>query len=228
MPPSDPQRADQLASRFGVALAGTPVRIRPGEPERVLPVPAALVGLLPAGGLRRGSVVQVEGSVALTLALLAEASGAGAWCALVGLPTVGLLAAGELGIDTDRLALIPEPGPDWAAVVAALLDAIDIVVLRAPSAPAPAQSRRLTARVRERGAVLISADPWQGAEVGLRPVDTSWYGVGSGYGRLTGYELEVESRGRGAASRPRRAQVRLGAPAGGGPVVPSPARSRAA
>ncbi|CAA9257662.1 MAG: hypothetical protein AVDCRST_MAG54-2310, partial [uncultured Actinomycetospora sp.] len=51
---------------------------REGSP--VLPVAGALAGLLPDGGLRRGSTVAVCGSTSLLLALLAEASRAGSWC----------------------------------------------------------------------------------------------------------------------------------------------------
>ena len=226
-----PERPDPLADRLdrlGVGTATAPVR--PGGSsarDPVLPVGAELAGLLPGGGLRRGSVLQVEGSVALTLALLAASSASGVWCALVGMPTVGLLAAAELGIDTERLALVPQPGADWPVVVAALVDALDIVVVRPPSELAPARTRRLAARARERGAVLVVQGRWQGAEIRLRPLHTRWHGLGSGHGRLAGYELEVESRGRGAASEPRRAQLRLGddGPARAAPV---PSRSQAA
>ncbi|MGH3964401.1 MAG: hypothetical protein ACRDRY_14270, partial [Pseudonocardiaceae bacterium] len=48
------------------------------------PVVEPLAPLLPGGGLRRGSVVAVQGSTALLLALLAAASAQGAWVAVVG------------------------------------------------------------------------------------------------------------------------------------------------
>jgi len=59
------------------------------------------------------------------------------------MPDLGLLAAYELGVDLERLALVPEPGPDWPQVVAALLDGIDVVVV-APPAVTPAVSARFS------------------------------------------------------------------------------------
>jgi hypothetical protein len=223
--------AYDLAARLGLGLAGT-LPARPPERssgrEQLLPVLPALAGLLPAGGLRRGSVLQVERSAALTLALLGAASAGGAWCALVGMPTAGVLAATEVGIDTDRLVLVPEPGPDWPVVVAALVDAIDIVVLAPPTTLAPARNRRLAARVRDRSAVLLVHGRWEGAEIALRTSQSRWYGIGSGHGRLTGYELDVESRGRGAASRPRHALLQFGSDHRPAPQLPQSAGSQAA
>ena len=87
-----------------------------GVGERILPVLPELRGLFPAGGLRRGSTVLVGGSTSLLLSLLTSASSAGSWCAVVGMPDLGLVAAAEFGIALGRLALVPDPGPDWPAV----------------------------------------------------------------------------------------------------------------
>jgi hypothetical protein len=65
----------------------------------ILPVPPVLAGLLPHGGLRRGSTVLVRSSTSL-FAVLAEASTQGTWCALVGMPEVGVVAAAEAGLAT--------------------------------------------------------------------------------------------------------------------------------
>lgn len=244
MPSAAQQLADQLAQRYGVAVAG---RLRPAEPiaapapgmldpDRVLPVHPDLATLLPDGGLRRGSVVTAGGSATLALALPAAASAAGAWCAVVGMPSFGVLAAAELGWDLDRLALVPNPGRDWStvlAVLAALVDTLDLVVLRVPgSPPGPRERDRLTARLRERGAVLVvtgpalggrtdgpgaspsddpRTNPWPGAELRLRRARARWHGLGDGAGRLTGYELRVEVTGRGTAARPRRGTLHIGA-----------------
>jgi hypothetical protein len=82
------------------AIIGTPGPRRPG-----------------AGGLRRGSTMSVAGSTALVLALLAEATGEGSWAAITGMPDVGVVAAAELGVDLERLALVPDPGAEVAAVL---------------------------------------------------------------------------------------------------------------
>lgn len=184
-------------------------RAGPDRADRRLPVAPALAGLLPAG-LRRGSVLSVQGSAGVLLTLIAAASAEGAWCALVGLPAIGVLAAADLGVDLARLALVPEPGPAWLGVTAALVDTFDVVVVRPPACAAPAQTRRLAARIRERGAVLVVDGAWPGAEVDLQVLQARWEGMGSGHGRLSGYELEVQSQGRGAAHRARRAVLRLG------------------
>lgn len=135
--------------------------------ERLLPVVPALESLFPGGGLRRGSTVAVTGSTSLALAVMAGPSAAGSWCAVVGLPALGLVAAAEMGVALDRLALVPAPGPEWPAVVAALLDALDVVMVGAGPWVRPADSRRLVARARERGAVLLVVGGWDGADVRL-------------------------------------------------------------
>ncbi|MCK9924395.1 hypothetical protein MXD61_21430, partial [Frankia sp. AgPm24] len=103
--------------------------------ERLVPTVPALAALLPEEGLRRGTTVTVTGSASLVLTLLRGPSQAGGWCAVVGFAELGLLAAAESGIALERLALVPEPGPRWPVVVAALLDAMDVVVVRPPRPP---------------------------------------------------------------------------------------------
>ena len=120
-----------------------------------LPIHPALSPLLP-DGIRRGSTVSVSGSVSLLLALISTASAEGAWCALVGLPTISAEAAAEYGLDLQRLAIVPQPGASWTTAVGALLDAVDIVALRPPARAVPGDVRRLVARARNRDVVLMS------------------------------------------------------------------------
>src|SRR3954462_1057384 len=115
-----------------------------------LPVHPALGSVLP-GGLRRGSTVQVSGSISLLLALLGTASQSGAWCALVGFPLISAQAADEYGVDLTRLAVVPDPGTGWTTAVGALLDAVDVVAARPPRL-VPGDIRRLTSRTRTREA----------------------------------------------------------------------------
>ncbi|HVN50535.1 MAG TPA: hypothetical protein VMT43_03835, partial [Acidimicrobiales bacterium] len=99
-----------------VARAVRPVAL---ARDRVVPVLPALSGLVPDRGLVRGSVTVVEGEAAtsLALALVAGASAAGGWTAVVGCPDLGLVAAAEAGLALERVALVTEPAPgDWAAV----------------------------------------------------------------------------------------------------------------
>src|SRR5450830_1672498 len=146
--------------------------------DRLLPVLPGIAPVLPQGALRRGSTLAVTGSTSLVLALVAQASQEGSWAALVGLPGVGLLAAAQLGVDLGRLALVPRPGGDAATVLGALIDGVDIVVLGPGLALVDADRRRLMARARERGTVLISAAPWAGAQVVLTAERTRWTGLG--------------------------------------------------
>ncbi len=173
--------------------------------ERLLPVVSTLAAVLPEAGLRRGTTIAVTGSASLLLTLLRGPSQAGAWCAVVGFAQLGALAAAEAGIVLERLALVPVPGQRWPVVVAALLDAMDVVVVRPPARSRPADGRRLTARARERGAVLVAVDGWEGADLRVAAVERRWDGLGAGHGQVCAPNLLVEVSGRGAARRPRRA-----------------------
>jgi len=182
-----------------------------------LPVHPALGSVLP-GGLRRGSTVQVSGSISLLLALLGTASQNGAWCALVGFPLISAQAADEYGVDLSRLAIVPEPGAGWTTAVGALLDAVDVVAARPPRL-VPGDIRRLTSRARTREAVLMpylmGSGDWPGADVRLNAQSGEWSGIGQGYGRLRSRRVEIRAEGKGAAARPRKAELWLPADNGG-------------
>lgn len=155
--------------------------------------------------------------MSLALALLAGPSAAGSWGALVGVPEVGVAAASELGVDLDRLVLIPWPSDAWATVVAALTDAIDVVVVRPPGQVAGNNARRLAARARQRGAVLVGLvtgelHGWEGADLRLIATDQQWHGLGDGYGRLRARSMTVRVSGRGGAAVPREEQIWLPGP----------------
>lgn len=208
--------------------------------ERALPVLDALQGLLPEGRLRRGTVVAVggeAGATALALALGAGASGEGSWAAAVGMPSLGLLAAAELGLVLERLVVIDPSPARWVTAVAALVDAVDLVYLR-PTRLTARDARRLKARARERGAVLIPLRPgesgrtlvdavWPGSvDVRLTVTRTWWTGIGEGgAGHLRARRVEVTVGGRGAATRERRVALWLPGPDGGVGAVPAPARA---
>jgi hypothetical protein len=207
--------------------------------HRMLPVLPELGGLFPGRGLRRGSTVAITtagpstlgpstlghptpahpavgGSTTLLLALLSAASRSGSWCAVVGIPALGALAAAESGIVLDRLALVPHPGPEWPTVVAALIDGIDVVVTAIPGPVTASVTTRLVARARQRGTVLMPYGRWDGADVTLQVTRSGWEGLGAGRGRLRRRQVTVTARGRGAAARPK--EITLWLPtAGAGP-----------
>jgi hypothetical protein len=215
-----------------VREAGLGDLVRPGSEhaftelgsQRMLPVRPELQPLLPGGGLRRGSTIGITtggpAATSVLLALLAEASRSGSWCAAVGLPTLGVAAAAEAGIALARFALVPTPGPDWPTVVAALLDGFDIVVVQGPAVgTAPAIASRLAARARQRGRVLMPYGSWPAVDLTLDAVDPVWHGIEAGRGRLRGRQLTVTARGRGAASTPRVTHLWLPLPTGSIPVT---------
>jgi hypothetical protein len=185
-------------------------------------VPPAFAELIPQGGLVRGSTVVTSGSAAtsLALALAGPATAAGSWCAAVGLAHLGLLAAAELGVVLGRTLLIAEPAPqEWAGTVAALLDAVEVVLVQ-PTAPiTPTVQRRLVARARDRGSVLVQAGGHPGVwaaqpDLTVAAGSSRWEGVGVGHGRLRARRVEVAVSGRRGAVRPRSAELWLPGPEG--------------
>jgi hypothetical protein len=182
--------------------------------EGLLPVLPALQALLPGGGLHRGSVVTSDDWGLLSLALVAGAVADGAWCAVVGVPVIGMRAAAEAGVDPDRVLLVAEPGPRWPQVVASLLDGFDIVLLRPPDQPSASLRRKLEAAARRYGSVVVVAGDWPGAQSRLLVTDEEWTGIGAGYGRLHARRAHVSASGRGAGERPRSAWLWLPGPDG--------------
>ncbi|WP_245885867.1 hypothetical protein [Xylanimonas oleitrophica] len=195
-----------------------PARQTLPQQGRRLPVHPRLAGLLPGGALPVGGTVAVQGSTSLLLALLATASADGAWVAFVGAPAVGMLAAADAGMALERVALVPDPGPDAPAVMAALLDGMDVVVAGPRAVLLDGDRRRLAARARERGAVLVPTTSWPGAHVSLDARGGGWWGVDQGAGWLRRRTLEVLRTGRGAAARPVELEVEV--PLVAGAVLP--------
>lgn len=224
----DPGRA---AAPILPAIPGvrTLTRAAQGARTGALPVAQGLAPLLPEG-LRRGSTVEVRGgagATSLMLALLGEPSAQGMWCAAVGFPLLSGEAAADYGIDLARFALVPRPGPDWVTVVGALLDSIDLVAVRLPRPPArlsDGDARRLAARARQRGSVLLpapGADAWPAADVRLAVSlddEQGWQGLDDGHGRLQRRRVRLHASGRGAAAR--RRSVALWMPDRVGAIAP--------
>ena len=220
-------------------------RVRPASLSRDqerLPVLPPLEGLLPGRGLRRGSSVSVGavagigGSTSLALALVARASATGSWVAAVGVPSLGLVAADELGVALERLVMVAAPERDaWGGVVAALIDGFDVVILQpGRGGVRPVDARRLVARCRERGTVLLQLGTgWpEGADVVLEIGRARWEGVDDGHGHLQARKVRIEGGGRGEAAVPRRVDLWLPGPTGGvegvlsSPVAPTAPAAR--
>lgn len=213
-----------LRSAFGRPEAAlTHAGVRPGSAvsAETVPVLPGLRDVIPGGALRAGSVVGVDGSASLGVALVAGVSGhggaegRGGWCGVVGMPDFGVLAAAGMGAEPERLLLVDEPGERWPDVVAALVEAVDLVLLRPPAPPAGAAVRRLSALVRKHGCVLALSGPyerqWPGVQLRLRVAEAEWEGVGDGHGLLSARLARVVADGRGGG---RSAWVWLPGPDG--------------
>jgi hypothetical protein len=203
--------------------------------QRTLPVLTALEDLLPGRGLRRGSVLQVDGQVGATSLALAVAAGptrSGSWVACVGADETGWAAAAEVGVDMERLVVVRTPERSWATVTAALVDAFDVVLCALERNPSSTEVRRLQARARERGAVLVVLGGERGAigphrrawpeaaDVTFTVVSGTWSGIAQGSGRLRSRRLTLEVSGRRGAGRPRRVDLLLPGPTGELDVAP--------
>jgi hypothetical protein len=190
------------ASALSADIAGT-------GPDRRLPVLSSFSTLLP-DGLVRGATVAVTagraGATSVLLALLAGASRGGAWCAVVGMPALSWAAAADIGVDLERLAVVPHPGPDGAAVAATLLDGFDLVAFASPGPLAASVCSHLSARARTSKSVLLAyGSAWPGAHLSVSVEASSWHGRR----RLRAHQLQVVVSGRGNAGRPRRDEVWL-------------------
>ena len=215
---------------FGPDAAANPAAI---------PVPEPMAGLLP-GGLQRGEAAALATHHRdrhpdyLALALLAEALNAGLWCAVVGVPDLGLAALAEMlgpaasprQAALDRLLLVPEPGEHWAKVLAVLADAVDLLLVRPPSPVSTQAADSVDARLRPNRprrpadgepvheAALLVLGGWPSAQLSLRVTRADWTGLDGlgptvGTGRLTGCRATVVAQGRATAGRPRAARLWL-------------------
>ena len=179
----------------------------------VLPTHPALAELLPGGGLRPGAAYSLPPSMSLLLALMARPSQDGTWCGVIGMPEFGAEAAERLGVALERLVLVPDPGPRWLAVAAAVAEVLPVVAIRPPGRVMDAEVARLGARLRDRGAVLLVQGAWPQAEATLRVSEPEWSGLGNGSGYLAGRTLTVTASSK-RWPVPRKSRIMLPAPDG--------------
>ena len=158
---------------------------------RAIPTHPALADLLPGGALAAGGRYQVAASTTLALTLLQGPSAAGAWCAVVGVPDLGVEAAAGLGLDLERLVLVKPPVRDGRS--------------RVPEAAAG----KLAARLRQREAVLVALGEWPQADAALTVAESAWAGLGSGFGHLAARQVTVSSASASWAGRVRSRRLWL-------------------
>ena len=200
--------------------------------ERLLPVPAALAPLFGVSGehdtpaLVRGQTVACTGSAATScaLTLMGSVTRAGFWAAVVGVPSVGVVAAADMGVALERAVFVADPrrtavegsGPtaahDVATVLSALVDGFEMVVIPAPivTAVGVAGVRRLQSRAHTKGVslVVVGTQSALSADVHLVAEVERWEGIGQGHGHLQRRLVRVALEGRRRA-RPTRCEVWL-------------------
>ena len=194
--------------------------------EQTMPVSADLAALFPERALVRGRTLACTGPAATSAAmsLVAATVIAGSWLAVVDVPTFGLDAASETGIPLERVvAISTEVDPasaGWIEVMAAAADGFDIVLSRQPAHQPVTESalRRLSTRIRQRGAVVVLIDDRSQMDIpGTKRIEmecdgvvetsiVSWSGIGSGHGHLQQRTLDLSASGR---RLPGRRQCRL-------------------
>lgn len=140
------------------------------------------------------------------LLLASGVSTAGGWVAVVGLPNLGLVAASELGVRFDRLVAVDCPPPKAAQAVALLLDGF-AVILVGPDLLGHRDIRRIMARLREQGSVVVTIGGQQPEGISLRlNVSSVWdprpdeVGPSGEVSLLTRRRLTVRASGRGVYS----------------------------
>ncbi len=166
----------------------------------------ALSHVLPEG-IQRGSTVGVvgPGAASLAMAVAAGPTATGSWMAMVGCDDISLVGVEQAGVALHQTIVVSQPPREsWGGVVAALVDAFDVVAVSSPSQVSLRDARRLLSRVRDRGGILIDVgDCWPEAhDIELRVHGQRWSGLGQGHGVLTARQVQVTVAGRrGTRSR---------------------------
>ncbi|MCZ4499040.1 MAG: hypothetical protein JWQ74_1593 [Marmoricola sp.] len=194
---------DQLRNRIAGMQEGLPRVPFPGHP--------ALADLLQ---LRTGGAYEV-GAASLGMALLAAPSQEGSWSAVVGSADFGIEAAAEMGVDLTRTVLVPDPGEQWLEATAALVDVVDVVLLRPPPGVSERTASRIAARLRKRSSVLVVWGRWPGAEARISVEASRWSGADGGHGRLRSRQVVVAVQQGSAPVR----RAELWFPSEAGPVT---------
>lgn len=203
-------------------------RVRPASAtvEHTLPVPDAFGSLFPTG-VPRGVTSTVSGDAArsFAFALTAAATRAGSWLAMIGVADTGWRALAETGVEMAHVVHVDVGGTGerTADCVAAALDGFDLVLVGSGTRFTGGVERRLAARARERGVVLIGVhEEPPGTRRGrvTGPFDVvadlrattrggHWHGLGTGAGHLTGRQVDVVVEGRRLPGRRRRDRLWL-------------------
>ncbi|MGZ5368422.1 MAG: hypothetical protein ACXWXV_04085 [Aeromicrobium sp.] len=153
--------------------------------------------------LQTGATYGVD-SASLAMALMAGPSADGAWCGVVGSAEFGIEAAAAAGVDLSRTILVPDPADQWLGVTSALIDALTVVVVKPPGKVSEGAVSRISARLRQRGAMLVAWGDWPRCDARLTMDDLAWVGLGRGHGHLQARQATVSVRKGTAQAQQRR------------------------
>lgn len=153
--------------------------------------------------LQTGATYGVD-SASLAMALMAGPSADGAWCGVVGSAEFGIEAAAAAGVDLSRTILVPDPADQWLGVTSALIDVLTVVVVNPPGKVSDGAVSRISARLRQRGAMLVAWGDWPRCDARLTMDDVAWVGLGRGHGHLQARQATVSVRKGTAQAQQRR------------------------
>ncbi|MEL4161474.1 hypothetical protein [Corynebacterium bovis] len=105
--------------------------------RRTAPAPAWLGGHLAAGGLPRGAVTVAADCPPVLVDLLTAVTAAGGCAGVVGYPRLALAAVEAAGGDVGRIVVVPDPAPHAEAVVATLVEGLDLLIYAPGGAAGP-------------------------------------------------------------------------------------------
>ena len=133
------------------------------------------------------------------------------WVGIAGLADLGVQAAGDAGVDVERMVAVREQrlfdDDTWGQVLAAMVDGFDLVLIGPGVQVRAGTARRLQARAQPRGAVLVLAGEVSGFTTDLQVrTDAEWGGLGDGHGHLRSRCVSVEVHGR-RVPRPRHDEL---------------------
>ncbi|ACV08841.1 hypothetical protein [Jonesia denitrificans] len=135
--------------------------------------------------LHPGAIHRVTGAASITLALLIAASHNNARIAIIGASHLSMVAAHDLGVATHNLIIVTQPARHTPTIAAACIDSAHITILGPQAVLSPSEHRALTARLRERGHVLVTTNPHAHAPIIMKARAPTWRGPEQGRYHLT-------------------------------------------
>lgn len=184
---------------IGVAGVQTSIAAEQSALAGIIPVPEALSGLLPGGGLARRTMVCMNECPTLAVHLLVHAARHGETVGVVGWPELCFAEMSEYEDVFARVVYVPDPGIEPLSVAATLSEGLDLVFCYLPQKEVtPSRARPLLGKLRRGTAsIIVVGAQVSNPAVRLRATVRGFHGVGRGTGRIRTLELSVEVSARG-------------------------------